>query len=194
MEDRLQRVFEAIDEINQQDPNHETYEGQVYPKELIYGKRMTETLTDFVDKPSELLQIAARGQHIKRWHIPRNAYPMDRNGYLKWRSSLKLMHADLLEGIMNTQGYSKEEVKTVRDLVIKKGLKTNVETQILEDVICLVFLKYQFETFAVKHDDEKIVSIVQKTWKKMSEKGQKEALKLTLSERTLTLVKQALKN
>ena len=56
----------------------------------------------------------------------------------------------------------------------------------------MVFLDYYFEEFAEKHDDEKVIDILQKTWKKMSEKGHAEALKLKFSDKSLSLVKQAI--
>ena len=48
------------------------------------------------------------------------------------------------------------------------------------------------DAFCEKHSEEKIIDILQKTWGKMSEYGQESALKLSLSEKSLQLVKQAL--
>ena len=71
-------------------------------------------------------------------------------------------------------------------------LKKDKESQVLEDVICLVFLQYYFEAFSLKHNDEKLIEILKKTWKKMSEKGRTEALKLDYSEKSLVLIKATL--
>lgn len=57
-----------------------------------------------------------------------------------------------------------------------------------EDVICLVFLEFYFEPFAKKYTEDKMIDIVQKTWRKMSEEGHEAALKLPLSEVSLSLV------
>ena len=51
---------------------------------------------------------------------------------------------------------------------------------------------YEFDDFAAKHPKEKIVDILQKTWRKMSTDGQKHALALPLSESAVALVKEAL--
>ena len=67
-----------------------------------------------------------------------------------------------------------------------------MESQVLEDTICLVFLDYYFEEFAAKHEDEKIVDILKKTWVKMSDEGHTEALKLPFSDKSLALIKQAI--
>ncbi|MCP5094775.1 MAG: DUF4202 domain-containing protein [Chloroflexi bacterium] len=49
---------------------------------------------------SEALQIAARTLHIRRWEIPRESYPRNRTGYLKWRTNLKYFHANKTAEIM----------------------------------------------------------------------------------------------
>ena len=81
-----------------------------------------------------------------------------------------------------------------RFLLLKKQLKKDSETQALEDVICLVFLEFYFEPFAAKHTEEKVIDILRKTWRKMSEDGQAAALKLPLSADAIALVGKALNN
>lgn len=188
----FKEAIEKIDRANAQDPNTEIYQGKEYPKELLYSQRMTETLLSFEPNASEELQIAARAQHIERWKIDRNSYPMDRIGYLKWREELKKMHAEITTDILKEVGYDDSFSERVSFLIKKKLLKKDEETQTLEDVICLVFIQYYFEDFADKHSDEKIIDILQKTWEKMSDKGHQAALKLPLNDKSLSLIKQAL--
>jgi hypothetical protein len=71
-------------------------------------------------------------------------------------------------------------------------IKKDEESQVIEDVICLVFLDYYFKDFSEKHEDEKIISILQKTWKKMSDEGHKFALNLNFSQKCLSLIKKAI--
>ncbi|MCB4798114.1 DUF4202 domain-containing protein [Neotamlana laminarinivorans] len=189
---RFETAIALIDKKNAEDTNVYTTNGLNFPKELLYSQRMSQKLLQFKPNASRALQIAARAQHICRWKIDRKEYPMDRVGYLKWREALKKMHADLTEGILKEVGYNTEFIKRVTDLIKKKLIKKNEETQILEDVICLVFLDYYFEEFAEKHSDEKIIDILQKTWVKMSDEGHEEALKIKYSEKSLALIKQAL--
>jgi hypothetical protein len=155
---------------------------------------MTEMLQDFAPEATEALQLAARCQHIRRWEIPRETYPMDRKGYLLWRSDLKKFHSELASGIMQEHGYEEDTIQRVTEFLQKRRLKTDPEVQTLEDVICLVFLKYYFADFSAKHPDEKIIEIVQKTWKKMSENAHKAALQLSFSEREGKLIGKALAN
>lgn len=188
----LENTYTAIDVANSQDPNKETIDQKEVPKELIYGQRMSEMLDAFKPDANVALKIAARAQHICRWESPRSNYEMNRKGYLLWRSELKKFHAKKTSEIMMTLGYTNEIIEQVSFLLQKKQLKRNEDTQCLEDVICLVFLRYYYETFHQKHTDEKVIDIVQKTWKKMSSKGHDAALQLHYSEKGLTLIQQAL--
>lgn len=169
--ERLNLTLEAFDSANAQDPNVETFEGNSHPKELLYGKRMTEYLQLLEPEASEALQLAARSQHIRRWEIPRNTFPEGRTGYLQWREKLKNYHAAVAVEIMEQNGYPEEDIKRVKQLLLKRGLKTDAEVQTLEDVACVVFLRYYFEDFSKDYEPEKIKDILQKTLRKMSETG-----------------------
>jgi len=58
------------------------------------------------------------------------------------------------------------------ELVQKKGLGTDPETQTFEDVVCLVFLETQFESTIDKlADDDKMIDVLRKTVPKMSPAG-----------------------
>jgi len=190
--DKLLKAFTLFDQANELDPNTETYAGKTYPKEVLYAMRMTDKLNSFLPEASEALRLAARCQHIKRWEIARNSYPMDRVGYLKWRQDLKKYHASEASAILESIDYDEATIKKVSALLQKKLLKKNPDTQALEDVICLVFIEFYFEDFAAKHSEEKTIDIVQKTWKKMSDKGHTAALQLPLSETALALIQKAL--
>ena len=189
---RLTALLRAIDDINRTDPNQVEHQGQTIAKELLYSQRMTQHLQAFAPDASELLQIAAHAQHIKRWHLPRSDFPQNRSGYKSWRSELARFHAQLTAELMATAGYASEEQLRVGALLQKKQLKRDPEVQTLEDVICLVFIEHYLTDFAAKHSEEKLISIIQKTWTKMSEQGQQAALKLPLSDDLLNLIGKAL--
>lgn len=190
--DKLLQAFQKFDAANGEDPNTEMFMGESYPKEVLYAIRMTEKLNDFAPEASEALRLTARCQHICRWEIPRESYEMNRTGYLKWRQDLKKFHAQKAAEILEEVGYSQDTIDKVAFLLQKKSLKKNEDTQTLEDVICLVFLEYYFEPFATEHTEDKIIDILQKTWRKMSENGHQAALALPLSEKSLALVSKAI--
>ncbi|WPR71450.1 DUF4202 domain-containing protein [Flavobacterium sp. NG2] len=188
----FQKASQWIDAENAQDPNIEIHESISHPKELLYSNRMFDRLMDFCPSASEEVQIAAKAQHICRWKIARESYPMDRVGYLRWREELKKFHAKLTAEILEKAGYDQSFIDRVCFLIEKKLLKKDAETQLLEDVICLVFLEYYLEPFVEKHDKEKLKNIILKTWNKMSEKGHQAALKINYSPANLDLIKEAL--
>ena len=189
---RFETAIAIIDKKNTEDPNTYQVVDLEYSKELLYSQRMTRKLLQLEPNASKALQIAARAQHICRWKIARKEYPMDRVGYLKWREELKKMHAELTGEILVQVGFDDQFVDRVQKIILKKFIKKNEESQTLEDTICLVFLDYYFDEFAAKHTDEKIIDILKKTWVKMSDKGHAAALKIPFSEKSLTLVQQAI--
>jgi len=188
----FQNASAWIDAENAQDPNSEIYQSKSFPKELLYSNRMYERLMNFYPNASEEIQIASKAQHICRWKMPRESYAMDRVGYLKWREELKKFHAQTTAKILEKAGYSSAFIDRVSFLIEKKLLKKDSETQLLEDVICLVFLEFYFDAFVQKHDREKIKNIILKTWNKMSENGHQEALKINFSDENLQLIKDSL--
>ncbi|EPR68518.1 DUF4202 domain-containing protein [Cyclobacterium qasimii] len=189
---RFENTVREIDAVNAKDPNKELVNGEEVPKELVYGQRMSEMMEETYPDGDEILKLAARCQHIKRWEIPREDYPMDRKGYLLWRTKLKQFHGELAAEILGANDYSSEDLMKIEDLINKRRLKSDPETQALEDVVCLVFLKYYFDAFINKHEEEKLLGILQKTWHKMSPKGHEKALSLSHSEKALALINKAL--
>ena len=191
---RLEAALAAFDDVNADDPNRVEAEGLEWPKELLYARQMTRWLERFAPDASEALQLAARCQHIRRWDIPRDSYPRDRVGYLKWRTELKQMHARIAGEILEQAGYGGDVIARVQSLLKKERLKSDPEAQTLEDVVCLVFLENWFADFSKQHEPDKVVDIVAKTWKKMSPAGHRAALALAgdLPEDARGLVERAL--
>ena len=141
---------------------------------------------------SEALQLAVRCQHIQRWKIQRHDYPEGRTGYKRWRTDLAKFHAETAAAILYDVGYDEDTIHRVQSLVRKERFKVDPEAQTVEDVACLVFLDHYFAAFSEKHDEEKLVDIVRKTWKKMSDKGRAAALGIALPEGLKKVVGKAL--
>jgi hypothetical protein len=193
---QLENTLTAIDDVNSQDPNLVVFNGSNQAKELIYGQQMSECLNQYWPGAHELLQIAVRAQHIKRWQLKRTEYKEGKAGYYQWRIAQGKLHAELTSEIMIKQGYSIDETQQCAAIIRKENLKTNENSQNLEDVACLVFLMHYFDEFAAKYtaqdNEAKIVRIVQLTWKKMSDKAHGIALSLTLPEHLAKIVNKAL--
>ena len=189
---RFDEALRCFDEENARDPNTEIAERIPQPRELLYARRLFGWVLKLAPNASEELRLAARCQHICRWQIPRSSYPMTRAGYLKWRNDLKAFHANKAGDILRQVGYPNEVIVRVQDLNLKKNFPADPEARVLEDALCLVFLEFQFGEFAAKTDEPKVISILQKTWKKITPGAQECALKLPFSERERTLIQRAL--
>lgn len=164
MSDRLTRAFEAIDAANAADPNQTG--GQ--PDELLYGQRMSAEQERLYPDASEPLRIACRGQHIERWTLPRVDFPMDRAGYLAWRTEQGRRHAERVAGIMAGAGYDPEETARAVRMLRKEGIKRDPEVQALEDVACFTFMRHYMTPFAAGRDADEMTRIVERTARKMS--------------------------
>jgi hypothetical protein len=192
---RFEQAIKKFDAANAQDPNQEKFEGKTYPKELIYAQRMTAMLEKFAPDASEAVQLAVRCQHICRWQKPRSDYPMDGVGYKQWRTNLYKFHGDIAGALMREASYDDDMIAQVQALLRKEKLKVNPETQLLEDVVDLVFLLHYLADFVVKYshyDEEKLLGILRKTWRKMSDKGHEDALKLNYAPEILAVIQKAL--
>jgi hypothetical protein len=190
---RLTAAFRLFDAANAEDPNLDPDEtGRLVPKEVLYAQRMTACLGRVAPDAPEAVQLAARAQHIRRWSIPRADFPMTRPGYHQWRNTLKKYHAELAGQLLAQVGYEPDTITRVQELLQKLRLKDDPEMQLLEDVICLVFLEYYFLPFAAQHPEEKVMEIVRKTWPKMTERGHALALQLPFTPEAMALVTKAL--
>lgn len=195
-----EKALAAIDAAHALDPKKiTTADGgnEGVPYELHYANKMTAYLDKHMATAttpvSEPLRLAVRAQHLRRWEVPRDSYPMTKLGYHSWRNALKKRQAEIAKGICAEAGYGEADAERVAALVRKEGLnKADPETQVLEDVACLVFLDDQFEEFERHYDEEKIIAILRKTWGKMGERGHELALQIPMGERPLELVKKAL--
>jgi hypothetical protein len=189
---KTEQAFEYFDAYNRLDPTVIRYEGHEYPFEYFFALRLHEWVRKLEPNAGEPLLLASRCQHIGRWQSAREDYPQGKAGYLKWRTDLKDFHAKKAEAILSNLGYEKEVIEAVKNIVYKKDLKNNHDVQVMEDALCLVFLQYQYADFISKHDDDKIIRILQKSWAKMSLPGKREAAKLHFEGRAKLLLEAAL--
>lgn len=190
---RLDAVLAAIDAANEGDPNRAGPDGRDLPLALAEGRAAHAWVTRLrPDGARDALFIAARGHHIRRWELPRDAFPRDRAGYQAWRTRLYDVHATHLAGLMRDAGYDDAEVEAVRGIVHKHGIKTDPDVQTYEDAVALAFLEIAFASFAVRTPRDTVVRALRRTWRKMSEPGREAALALPLPPDLASLVEEAL--
>ncbi|HED15350.1 MAG TPA: DUF4202 domain-containing protein [Gammaproteobacteria bacterium] len=193
------KAVELIDAANSEDPNHETVDGKVWPKELLYSHRMSNMLERYMPEADDAVKLSIRSQHIQRWKSPRDAYPMDRIGYLTWRKELYKFHAKTAADLLQQAGCDEDVINRLKEAVAKKGISKNPDTQALEDVAGLVFIEHYMLAFANKHpeyDEEKWLDIIRKTWNKMTDSAHQFALSgnIKLPEPLVPLIQKAVAN
>ncbi len=192
------KAIALFDAANHEDPNQQTdAEGKAWPKELLYSHRMAEMQQRYAPDANDAVKLAIRAQHIQRWKSQRTDYTMDRTGYLKWRKDLYKFHANTAGELLAQAGYDEVFIERVKQAVSKKALKQNPDTQLMEDVVDLVFIEHYMLDFTTKHpeyDEAKWIDIIQKTWKKMSNQGQQFALagNIILPEPLIPLIQKAI--
>ncbi|KAI0157234.1 hypothetical protein GGR57DRAFT_461304 [Xylariaceae sp. FL1272] len=191
-------ALQSIDGEHAEDPRTVPSRDGSKPQELAYAQQMTQWLAKRCPDAAPTLQLACRAQHLRRWEIPRTTFPITRPGYLTWRSKQKAIAAERVKVLLSSPTLPSpipaEDIERVAALVRKENLATDAETQVLEDVACLVFLDGQLDDFEKRADIEegKVVRILRKTWGKMSERGRELALGMDFSGRAESLVKMAL--
>jgi hypothetical protein len=189
---RFAEASRRFDQENAQDPHQEMAGGTPRPRELVYAEWLTDWVLRLCPNASEPLRLAARCQHLCRWMMPRDSYPMTRAGYLKWRESLRRFHARKAGEILLEVGYPAEVVARVQSLNLKTNFPVDPEARVLEDALCLVFLERQFAELAAKTSEEKMVNALRKAWGKMSPEGREEAKRLAFAPREQALLQKAL--
>lgn len=179
----------AIDAAHAADPQRSD-DGSA--AELLYADRVEAWVARLLPEAGPFARLAGRCQHLERWASPREDYPMDRAGYLRWRRDLAARQGDRAAELAGAAGLPAEHCEHLRALAAKRAAKGDPLAQAMEDAACLVFLEHHALEFAAGHEPEKVIAILRKTWGKMSEQGQREALALNLHPAVADFVGQAL--
>jgi hypothetical protein len=191
---RFEAALGRFDEENSRDLNRVDVDGKLQPRELVYARWLTDWVLRLSPQASEELRLAARCQHLCRWAIPRDKYPMTRPGYLQWREALKRFHAEKAGEILQELGYPQVTTTRVQRLNLKKDFPQDAETRVLEDALCLVFLEHQLPELAAKQSEDKILEVLRKSWKKMTPVAHAAALALRYRPADKALLERALKS
>lgn len=176
---RFENAIKLYDAANSKDPNIEVDGNNKIAKELLYSRRMLDMLNRYLPDSDDVARLSVAAQHIERWKSPRSDYPMNRKGYHLWRTNLYKFHAETAAKYLREVGYKDKFIERVKLAIGKKNLKSNKDTQILEDVAALTFIEHymmaMYEKFP-QYDEEKWIDIIIRTWKKMSLPAQQFAL------------------
>ncbi len=189
---KLERAFQLFDSYNQEDPVTIVWEGKDYPENYFYALQLYQWVKKLSPGAGEALLLASRCQHIGRWQIPRTQYPEGKAGYLRWRTELSRFHASIAGDILKKAGYDDQAILAVQRINRKENIKTDNDMQIMEDALCLVFLQFQFDDFVEKHEEGKVIRVLQKSWHKMDQQGRDAAMTLSYHEKSRGIIDKAL--
>jgi hypothetical protein len=181
----IKKAVLNIEDFLKKDPKGEALE---------YSRQCFEWLLKMNPNYSEAHELAARCQHFRRWEIPRSDFSMDKKGYYQWRIKLYTYQAEKAAELLEEVGFTDFVINDVKSMISKKDLKRDENSQLIEDIACLVFLEYYIQPFAAtkNYSEKKWIKIIQKTWSKMSDKAHKFALEINYSKPILNLIKKAL--
>ncbi len=193
MAEWLESAFERIDAANALDPNRVTWAGDAQPKELVHAWRASHWLTQLTPAAAGALRLAVRAHHLERWTRPRDAFPRDRAGYLRWRKAAQRHHADRLVELVAGLSVPSDVLERAQALIQKSRPVEGddehaAQAQTYEDVLCLVFLEQQLAEFAGTVTPEKLRHILAKTLPKMSPDAVGQAAALPLDAAHLELL------
>ncbi len=189
--DRFRAAMSAIDEANAEDPVRLHHGGAEHPKELLHARLMTRWLTRLDPDAGEAAHLAARGNHFRRWTLPRSEYPEGRAGYLRWRAAAKRQHATEVAELLDGLGYPDAITQRVGEIIRKEGLGRDPVIQTHEDALCLVFLDTQLGPVTAKVGEDEMVRILERTLPKLSPAGVDAAMQLDLGARGASLLARA---
>jgi hypothetical protein len=179
---------QAIDEAHAADPDRPGGRAG----EAEYADRVEDWVLRLVPAPSPALRLAARAQHLERWVVGRQEFPEGRGGYLRWRSAVHERQGRRVREILGAAGVAPEIAERAARLVAKRAPPGDDEMQALEDAACLVFVETQLDEFSRKHEREKVLDVLRKTWRKMGPAGRAQVRELPLSPELRALLEAAI--
>jgi Domain of unknown function (DUF4202) len=182
----------AIDAANSADPTSLTVRGHVVPLALAHGQLAAEWIVFLQPDADELVRLAARAHHLRRWEVPRGSYPDGRSGYLAWKRDQRQRHAVDVAEILVATGYPPTDIERVQALVRRDRLSTDPGSQAVEDAACLVFIETQLADVARRLDHDLLVAVLRKTARKLSSSGAAAIHRIPLGESELALLTEAL--
>lgn len=183
------RAIAEFEKSHKEDPNFEYSNGEAIPAEWLYIQRLVNRLRTYRPTASEELILAAYCQHLYRWEIARSNYPEGRMGYLEWRTFLAKYQSQKAAEILARAGFSEQIISRINSITLKNNLRNDEEAQALEDAVCLIFMEYYLEDFALKNPHLEFKRILFKTMDKMSKNGIAEALKISFPKQIKEILK-----
>ncbi|MFM2070754.1 MAG: hypothetical protein RLZZ623_1017 [Actinomycetota bacterium] len=185
-------VVDAIDAANAGDPTVVSVRGHGVALAFAHGRLAVEWVEFLRPDADELVLIAARAHHLRRWEVARSTYPEGRTGYLAWKRDQRHRHATDVAQLMEAAHYPPEEIERVQALVRRDRLASDPDAQLVEDAACLVFIETQLADVARRLDHDLLVGVLRKTARKLSVEGAAAISRIPLGDFERALLAEAL--
>jgi len=177
---RWRGAVAAFTKHHAEDPRVIDRDGITTTVSLDYHARVSAWVRRLDASAPLAARLAALAQHVRRFEMPRAAYPAGSQGYKRWRSTALLRHAEIARTELVALGYDDVIVTPTCDAILKKKLAHDPIAALLEDAVCLRFVQDELTQFATEQqaagrDRAAMRTIVAKTWAKMSAAGRSAA-------------------
>jgi hypothetical protein len=178
----------AIDSVNATDPDLVTDGDRLRPRASVEAELATAWVRRLDPSAGAVPLLAARAHHLRRWELPRGAYPAGRAGYLRWKAEQRRRAGVAVSEALTGRGLDEATVDAVARLVRKDGPAGDQAAQVHEDALCLVFFERNAASVAADLGHERTATVVRKTLAKMSPDGLAAVFTLPLEASVLALV------
>ena len=186
---RFAAAVAAIDAANSADPGAVEVRGAgPRPLALVHGELAAEWVGVLSPDAGELVSLAARAHHLRRWELPRTQYAAGRAGYLQWKRDQRKRHAGDIGALLAGVGYEPDDIVQVQAMVLRQG----PGGQLVEDAACLVFIETQLAAVATQLDRDHLLDVIRKTASKMSPAALAAVSSMPLGEVERSLLVEAL--
>lgn len=189
---RLDAAARAIDTVNADDPTVVTVRGAAQPLAQVHGRLAAEWVERLYPDAGELVSLAARAHHLRRWGLPRSQYPEGKAGYHRWKRDQRIRHAHDVGTLLGEHGYTEAEIALVQAYVRREELSTNAGSQAVEDAACLVFIETQLADVSTKLERDHLIDVIRKTARKMSTRALEAVALIPLGDAEQQLLADAL--
>ncbi len=131
---------------------------------MVHGELAAEWVAVLAPSAGDLVLLAARAHHLRRWELPRAQYAAGRAGYLHWKRDQRRRHAADVGELLSEIGFAADDIALVQAMVLRQS----AGGQLVEDAACLVFIETQLASVAAQLERDHLIDVIRKTAKKMS--------------------------
>ncbi len=175
---RWRAAVAAFEAHHAADPRPLVRDGVTTTVSLDYHARVSAWVRRLDGVAGLPARLGALAQHVRRFELPRTDFPATPQGYKRWRANAGLRQAELARTELERAGFDAAIVTHTCDVMLKKRLAHDPLAALLEDAVCVRFVQDELASFAAGRAPDAVLTIISKTWAKMSPSGHQAAVGL----------------